>query len=288
MRHHDEGSFPVFAHGLELWPFTYDLTVRCWNTCGRYAGCSSPTRRCMPAPYVAMASSERGDVLLRRRESDGALELRVNGVFMMDDRETGTERLLAELALEAAAVPAEAGCEARFGDAARGHGRGSAGRGLTVLVGGLGLGFTLAAVLNDDRVDRVIVAEIEPSLVSWHKQGIVPGSDIGDHRVEVVIGDVRDVVSGVAAHIIDVLLLDVDNGPDTLVHSGNADIYRVSFLLTCREALRERGLLAIWSADSSRSLSESVSDVFGRCDERTLPVRLGRRDTTYHLFLATR
>lgn len=242
----------------------------------------------MSAPYVAMASSERGDVLLRHRESDGALELRVNGIFVMDNRETGTERLLAELALEAAAVPAEAGCEARFEDAARGHGRGSAGRGLTVLVGGLGLGFTLAAVLNDDRVDRVLVAEIEPSLVSWHEQGIIPGSGVGDQRVDVKIGDVRDVVTTVAAATLDVLLLDVDNGPDSLVYSGNADVYRVSFLRTCREALREGGLLAIWSADSSPSLSEAVSDVFGRCDERSLPVRLGRRDTTYQLFLATR
>lgn len=220
----------------------------------------------MPSEYVATASSDRGDVLLRRRAGDGALELRVNGVFVMDTLEAGTERLLAELSL--AALPAE--------------------RGLEVLVGGLGLGFTLAAVLNDDRVDRVVVAEIEPSLVAWHKQGIVPGSGIGDHRVEVVIGDVRDVVSGVAAHTIDVLLLDVDNGPDCLVYSSNAGVYSVPFLRSCREALREGGVLAIWSADPSRSLSEAVSDVFGRCDERTLPVRLGRRDTTYHLFLATR
>ena len=105
--------------------------------------------------------------MLRRRAYDGALELRVNGVFVMDTRETGTERLLAELSL--ADLPAN--------------------RGLKVLVGGLGLGFTLAAVLRDERVGTVIVAEIEPSLVGWHEQGIVPGSGIGDQRVEVVTGD---------------------------------------------------------------------------------------------------
>lgn len=70
--------------------------------------------------------------MLRRRAYDGALELRVNGVFVMDTRETGTERLLAELSL--ADLPAN--------------------RGLKVLVGGLGLGFTLAAVLRDERSAR--------------------------------------------------------------------------------------------------------------------------------------
>lgn len=220
----------------------------------------------MTPEYVAWASSGRGDVVLRRRESDRALELRINGVFVMDTLETGTERLLADLALGATAAV----------------------RARTVLVGGLGLGFTLAAVLDDERVDRVIVAEIEPSLVAWHQQGLIPGSRVDDARVDVEIGDVRDVVNRVAAHTLDVLMLDVDNGPDALVYSGNADVYRVTFLRTCREALREGGLLAIWSADSSPSLSEAIGDVFAHCDERSLPVRLGRRDTTYHLFLATR
>lgn len=221
----------------------------------------------MTIEYVAWASSERGDVVLRRRSSDGALELRVNGVFVMDTVQASTERLLAQLALADATVASNE---------------------LTVLVGGLGLGFTLAEVLTDERVERVIVAEIEPGLVAWHEQGLVPGSGIGDQRVEVVIGDVRDIVAEVVAGAIDVLLLDVDNGPGCLVYADNADVYGVRFLQTCRDALRQGGQLAVWSSDSAPSLREAINDVFGQCDERAIAVRLGRRDTTYHLFLASR
>jgi len=242
----------------------------------------------MPAEYVATASSERGDVVLRQRETDRALELRVNGVFVMDTMETGTERLLAELALGAATGSTDAGAGNRNAMVPEGNERTPTMRGLTVLVGGLGLGVTLAAVLDDQRVGSVIVAEIEPSLVAWHRRGVIPDSGVADARVDVRIGDVRDIVGGVTNHTLDVLLLDVDNGPDALVYSGNAAVYGVGFLRTCRNALREGGLLAIWSADCSPSLTRRIEDVFGRCDERALPVRLGRRDTTYHLFLAIR
>ena len=83
--------------------------------------------------------SERGEVVLRRREHDGALELRVNGVFVMDTIETSSERELARATLAAVDPATDA---------------------LEVLVGGLGLGFTLAEVLTDPRVARVLVVEI--------------------------------------------------------------------------------------------------------------------------------
>ncbi len=234
--------------------------------------------------YVARSSSERGEVILRRRESDGALELRVNGAFVMDTLETSTERLLARLALHAAAtvqVPTTGEDDVTPDGAPVNHR-------LTVLVAGLGLGFTLGQVLADERVERVIVVEIEPSLVRWHYEGLVPGSCLDDERVRVVVGDVRDVVGQAAGPPVDVLILDVDNGPDFLVYPGNAAIYASRFLETCRRALSGRGVLAVWSADSSPGLRQVISGVFGRCEERAVPVRLGRRDTTYHLLLAAR
>ncbi len=97
------------------------------------------------------------DVVVRRRD-DGALELRVNGVFVMDDVETTSERRLAQVVLD--------------------HGA------RDVLVGGLGLGFTVRTLLADDRVRRVVVAELHPEVVAAN--GLV------DPRLDVVIGDVRD------------------------------------------------------------------------------------------------
>ena len=107
---------------------------------------------------VARAESGRGEVVLRRRAEDGALELRVNGVFVMDDRETSTERLLARTTVEA--------LTSSPGDT----------ESWRVVVGGLGLGYTLAELLTDARVASVLVAEIEPHLVGWHRDGLVPSS----------------------------------------------------------------------------------------------------------------
>jgi spermidine synthase len=226
----------------------------------------------MTSQTVASFSSERGDVVLRRREGDGALELRVNGVFVMDDRETSTERLLARTALD------ELGARAAAGSGS-----------WRVVVGGLGLGYTLAEVVADARVSSVVVAEIEEELVAWHQAGLVPESPLtvgAAGRVEVVVGDVRDVVAGLRAGSVDLVLLDVDNGPDFLVYDANAAVYESVFLASCREALAPGGLVAVWSADTSPALTATLESVFGSAREHVLPVTLQSRPTTYHLFLA--
>jgi spermidine synthase len=207
---------------------------------------------------VARAVSSRGELVLRRRE-DEALELRVNGVFVMDDRETSSERLLASAALEAVRRPDR------------------------VLVGGLGLGYTVRALLTDPRVGQVIVAEIEPELVSWMRSGLVP-SILDDPRVGVVVGDVRAIVNDLPAASVDAILLDVDNGPDFLVYNENSAIYTSDFLATCRVKLRAGGVLTVWSSSSSAELEAAVTKVFGTCQVSPVPVRLQDRDEAYFVY----
>lgn len=219
---------------------------------------------------LAKAATTRGDIVLRRRV-DGAVELRVNGVFVMDSMQTSSERMLARAALDAARAD---------------HVK----RGLTVFVGGLGLGFTLQEVLADDRVVSVVVAEIEEALVSWHRTGIVPlpgrsAAPLTDPRVDVVVGDVRDIVSRQAPSCFDLILLDVDNGPGYLVYDANVAIYQSEFLQVCATALQSGGTIAIWSAGTSESLMESMRQVFVEVEEWRIPVVLGSRATTYHLFV---
>jgi spermidine synthase len=135
----------------------------------------------------------------------------------------------------------------------------------------------------------VLVAEIEPDLVGWHRDGLVPGSPlVGEaaDRVEVAGGDVRDVVAGLPPESVDLILLDVDNGPDFLVYDANAAVYQSPFLTACRDALAAGGLVAVWSADSSPTLTATLETVFGSTRELALPVTLQTRLTTYHLFLA--
>jgi spermidine synthase len=209
---------------------------------------------------IARAETDRGEVVLRRR-ADGAIELRVNGVFVMDDRETRSEELLAQAALEAQDRP---------------H---------TLLVGGLGLGFTVRALLTDERVQRVTVAEIEPSLVEWMRTGLIP-SVLDGERVEVEIGDVRDVVRACPDGTYDGVLLDVDNGPGNLVYDANAEIYQAGFLTECRRVLRPGGVLTVWSSTSSAALADGLRDVFGSCAERPVSVDLQGRAEIYTVYEA--
>jgi spermidine synthase len=207
-------------------------------------------------------------MVLRRRSADDALELRVNGVFAMDTAETSAERWLAALALS----------------------RWLSGRGrrARVLVGGLGLGFTLQEVLRHPAVREVVVAEIEPDLVAWHRRGLVPQTSgwLTDERVQVMVADVAEVVSAQTVGSVDVLLLDVDNGPGNLVYQENATLYRSGFLRCCRSVMSTGGVTAIWSAEPSAALSTAMSDTFESVEEVTVPVRLGHRESAYTLLLA--
>ncbi|MFF0264469.1 hypothetical protein [Kribbella sp. NPDC004536] len=196
--------------------------------------------------------------MLRRRDG-GALELRVNGVFVMDDQETSSEELLASAALDAVVHPDR------------------------VLVGGLGLGYTVRALLADDRLGEVVVAEIEPDLVSWMRTGLVP-SVLDDPRVAVVVGDVRAVVADLPDNSVDAILLDVDNGPDFLVYNENSAIYTSDFLATCHTKLRTGGVLTVWSSSASPALESAVAKVFGACGVKPVPVELQGRDELYYVY----
>ncbi len=213
-----------------------------------------------PTEVVARARTERGEVVVRRRAGD-VLELRVNGVFVMDTAETGTERLLARATLAQVAHPRR------------------------VLVGGLGLGFTVSELLTDERVEQVSVAEIEPAVVEWMRAGVLPGGQLlGDPRVQVRVGDVRAEVARAPAQGYDVVLLDVDNGPDFLVYDANAEVYGERFLTECRRVLDDHGALTVWSSTRSEVLAGALRRVFGTVEARPLAVDLQGRDEQYWLF----
>jgi spermidine synthase len=226
---------------------------------------------------LARSVSERGELTLLRRP-DGALELRVNGLFAMDTAETSSERLLASATIDATV-----------------RDRSDAGTSLRVLVGGLGLGFTVAALLDDPRIERVVVVEIEADLVRWHRSGVVPhpraessgpnGALLDDPRLEVVVGDVRGVVAEQPRSAYDVMLLDVDNGPGFLLYDANAAIYREPFLRECADGLRPDGAVAIWSASEATGLAAAMGAVFATTDVRAVPVTLNDRRTHYHLYV---
>jgi spermidine synthase len=220
---------------------------------------------------VARAESARGEVVLRERDDeDGTgvpvLELRVNGVFVMDSLETSTEQALATSALSHVEDPR------------------------AVVVAGLGLGYTARQVLTDQRVERLAVVEVEEALVGWMRDGTVPHGPafLADDRLVVVTADVRQAMAEAAPSTYDLVLLDVDNGPGFLVHDANAGLYREPFLRTVAAVLRPGGAVAVWSASESAELREALDRVFGNATPIPLDVRLQSRDEQYWLYLARR
>lgn len=243
----------------------------------------------MSALTVARSLSERGELVLLRRADDAALELRVNGVFAMDTAHTSAERELARTALSAwravhpEPYPVRSPHELQDDENQR-----LDGTPIRVLVGGLGLGYTVQEVRVDEAVSEVVVVEVEPDLVSWHRAGLIKQTAgcLSDPRVSVIVADVADVVRHMPADSVDVLLLDVDNGPGYLVHDANAALYAAPFLSACRLVLSAGGVLAIWLAEASPTLRADLAVVFGRVEELSVPVKLGRRQSTYTLLLA--
>lgn len=119
-----------------------------------------------------------------------------------------------------------------------------------VLIGGLGMGFTLRTALATLGPDAAVtVAELAPEVVAWARGplAVIHGQSLSDPRVTIVEGDVGDLVGGGPARY-DAILLDVDNGPDGLTRAANDDLYDAYGLGEAHAALRPGGILAVWSA----------------------------------------
>lgn len=160
--------------------------------------------------------------------------------------------------------------------------------GVRVLIGGLGMGFTLAAALARLGADaRVTVAELVPAVVAWNRDalGAHAGHPLADPRVEVHEGDVGNLVRAGRAGW-DAILLDVDNGPQGLTRRANDALYDEAGLAGAWRALRPGGVLAVWSAHPDRAFTERLR----RCgfDVEEVPVRAhGGKGSRHRIWLAT-
>lgn len=158
-----------------------------------------------------------------------------------------------------------------------------------VLLGGLGLGFTLAELLGDAHVVQVTVVEIEPTLVSWMRDATISHGPalVADPRVELRVGDIADTLRESPPAAYDLVLLDVDNGPGYLVHESNAALYEEPLLQAARAALRPGGTLVIWSAFEEPELPGDVAAVFGSCRSLAVPVERQGRQEHHWLYAAS-
>ncbi|GAB3623652.1 hypothetical protein GCM10027418_17350 [Mariniluteicoccus endophyticus] len=221
-----------------------------------------------PDDLRTLGRSTNGDheVVLRERRLDGGQvvhELIVNGAFAMDSREVASEIALADTAADAR----------------------------TALVGGLGLGFTASRLLEHG-VRRLDVVELEPALVRWAREGKTPllGCVAGDPRTHLHVGDVAPVLRGEAGPPgpWDAILLDVDNGPDFLIHATNADLYEAPLLEAALARLTPGGTLAVWCQGRSPALAATLEALSPGVREVAVPVEREGHQIEYAIHLAKR
>jgi spermidine synthase len=127
-----------------------------------------------------------------------------------------------------------------------------------VLIGGLGMGYTLRQTLDMLGPDaHVFVSELLTAVVDWNREYLkdLNGGALDDKRTELITGDIFQLLSR-SIDKFDAILLDVDNGPSAITDSGNDRLYGPAGILACRRALRPQGSLAIWSAEPSKDFEQ--------------------------------
>lgn len=220
-------------------------------------------------PWVHLDTSaipgETASLRLMRRGDEFAIV--VDSIELMNSRRSGSERALASLAC----------------------GRLRANTAPRVLIGGLGMGFTLRAALSELGPEaRIVVAELVPAVVAWARGPLahVFGGCLDDPRVEIREADVNRVIqSGPQAW--DAILLDVDNGPRGLVSRANDRLYDSWGLKRAFWALRPGGVLAVWSGCPDRHFKARLRRIgFGVVEHRIRSERPGR--TPHVVWIATR
>lgn len=162
--------------------------------------------------------------------------------------------------------------------------------GLRILIGGLGMGYTLAAALRElDPHSRVTVAELVPAVVRWNHGPLasLAGQPLEDGRVTVLEADVSEIIAAADATY-DAVILDVDNGPHGLTRSGNDRLYTREGLTAALASLRPGGVLAVWSAAPDNAFVDRLKRAGFRVEEKPVAAQGRRKKGQHIIWLAIR
>lgn len=217
-----------------------------------------------PSELLGETRTADGTLLsLTRRDTE--MVILAGGKILMSSRMHGSEEAMAEMALKHLRTVS----------------------GAAVLVGGLGMGYTLRASLDLLPADAtVVVTELIPAVVEWNRGPLGPlaGHPLQDKRVQVKTGDVIATLRTGEGRF-DAVLLDVDNGPDAFTESSNAAIYNDRGIGSIRGALKPGGVVAVWSAWEDRRFEQRLKWAGFRVDVQRVRARLKKGGPRHTIFL---
>jgi spermidine synthase len=217
---------------------------------------------------LGVATVPGGRSELRLMQRAGEYSIMAGPIELMSSRLSGSEAALASLT-----------CARLLGRP-----------GPRLLIGGLGMGFTLRAALTLLGPDAAVtVAELVPEVVAWASGPLaaIHGESLSDPRVTIVERDVGAVIAATKSGF-DAILLDVDNGPDGLMRRANDDLYDARGLLHAHRALRAGGVLAVWSAAPSPPFARRLAAAGYQVEELRVRANGGRGGARHVIWLATR
>lgn len=207
-----------------------------------------------------------GIIVLRQRGTE--FSIRTANAELMNSRLHGSEESLAELTCSRIKQKND----------------------LRILIGGLGMGYTLAAALAQSKTDTLItVAELIPAVVSWNQQylGHLAGRPLDDPRVSIQKEDVAESIRRKKSAW-DAILLDVDNGPDGLTLKANDRLYSISGLKNSFTALCSGGILAVWSSGPDEAFTNRLKRVGFQTEVLTVRARKTGKGARHTIWLAAR
>ena len=205
------------------------------------------------------------EMMLRQHDRD--FSITINGQELMNSRQHESELELARL-----------GCAPLAGRKAP-----------RILIGGLGLGYTLRQALDMlSPHAKVVVCELLSAVVEWNREffGELNGHPLEDERVDLKTGDVVKLISRSKSRF-DAILLDIDNGPSAMTDSGNQRLYGREGIRACRRALHEHGCLAVWSAEPSKSFEQLLMKCNFHVRRFRVPAYKGSKSQSYFVWVAS-
>ena len=201
------------------------------------------------------------------RQHDRDFSITINGQELMNSRQHESELELARL-----------GCAPLAGRKAP-----------RILIGGLGMGYTLRQALELlPPHANVVVSELLGAVVEWNREffGELNGYPLEDKRVDLKTGDIIDLLSRSKSQF-DAILLDIDNGPGAVTDSGNDRLYAREGIRACRRALREQGCLAVWSSEPSKRFEQLLMSCQFHVRRFRVPAYKGSKSQAHFVWVAS-